>query len=142
MSLTKPAGPFLSATSSSGLVISWLSQNKALPALGMLKKLFDVVKKKEKKKSVLLFVCSLCVVWLFRKLLLILSFYLLFWNGHLWHLFINMILKVRISKRWSIDIWGHPLPSLIYLKDFKTLCKLYTRQNIFPSQMACSTVQV
>lgn len=71
---------------------------QSFASIGNAKKLFDVVKKK-KKKSALFFVCSLCVVWLFRKLLLILSFYLLFWNGHLWHLFINMILKVRISKK-------------------------------------------
>lgn len=85
---------------------------QSFASIGNSKYFFDVVKKKT-KKGTLLFVCSWCVVWLFRKLLLILSFFVLFWNGHLWHLFINMIVEVRISKRWSIDIWWHPLHSLI-----------------------------
>lgn len=48
MSLTKAAGPFLSAAYSSGLTISWLSLDKALPALGTLNN-FLMWFKKEKR---------------------------------------------------------------------------------------------
>lgn len=101
-------------------LLQWSSNFMAFTkqSIGNAKQFLGVVKK---GKGFLVFVCSLHVVWLFRKLSLILRFYLLFWNGHLWHLVINMTAKVRTSKRWSIGTWWHPLRSLIDLEGLKTL---------------------
>lgn len=48
MSLTKAAGPFLSAAFSSGLAISCLSLWQNFASIGNTKQLFDVVKKRKK----------------------------------------------------------------------------------------------